>query len=59
MQALLNTAVEAAHKAGDRTMRYIRRLDELEVKSKSRNEFVTKVDMEAEETIIGITRTCD
>ena len=56
MQGLLNTAVEAACKAGDRTMRYLKRLDELEVRSKSRNEFVTKVDIEAEQTIIEIVR---
>jgi len=56
MQALLNTAVEAARKAGDNAMRYIRRLDELDVRSKARNEFVTQVDMAAEQTIIETIR---
>lgn len=56
MQALLNTAVEAARKAGDNAMRYVRRLDELDVRSKARNEFVTQVDMAAEQTIIETIR---
>jgi myo-inositol-1(or 4)-monophosphatase len=56
MQALLNTAVDAARRAGDLAMRYSKRLDELEVQSKSRNDFVTQVDKEAEQTIISIIR---
>ncbi len=56
MQALLNTAVEAARKAGDNAMRYVRRLDELDIRSKARNEFVTQVDMAAEQTIIETIR---
>ena len=52
MQALLNTAVEAARRAGDFSMRYVKQLDQLEVRSKARNEFVTKVDIAAEQKII-------
>ena len=52
MQALLNTAVQAARRAGDTAMRYVQRLDELKVRSKSRNEFVTQVDLAAEQAII-------
>jgi myo-inositol-1(or 4)-monophosphatase len=52
MQALLNTAIQAARRAGDSSMRYIKRLDELDVRSKSRNEFVTQVDLAAEQIII-------
>lgn len=54
MQALLNTAIEAARRAGDLAMRYVKRLDELKVRSKSRNDFVTQVDLEAEHAIIEI-----
>jgi len=54
MQALLNTAIEAARRAGDLAMRYLKRLDELKVRSKSRNDFVTQVDLEAEQAIIEI-----
>jgi myo-inositol-1(or 4)-monophosphatase len=56
MQALLNTAIEAARKAGDIAIRYSRRLHQLEVHNKSRNEFVTQVDIEAEQAIIEIIR---
>lgn len=56
MQALLNTAVKAARQAGDLAMRYVRRLDELDVRSKSRNDFVSQVDEAAEEVIIATIR---
>jgi len=52
MQALLNTAIQAARRAGDTTMRYVKRLDELDVRSKSRNDFVSQVDEIAEKVII-------
>jgi myo-inositol-1(or 4)-monophosphatase len=56
MQAFLNTAVEAARVAGDIAIRYGRRIDELDIRSKSRNEFVTQVDVAAEQAIIEIIR---
>ncbi len=52
MQALLNTAVQAARKAGDVAAGYFNRAERLDVRSKSRNEFVTQVDHAAEQIII-------
>lgn len=56
MQALLNTAVKAARAGGDIAMRYLHRVDELEVQSKARNEFVSNVDHAAEDAIIAAIR---
>ena len=56
MQAFLNTAVQAARLAGDTAMRYAKRIDELDIRSKSRNEFVTQVDVAAEQAIIETVR---
>ena len=56
MQALLNTAVQAARRAGDTAMRFAHRIDELDVRSKSRNEFVSQVDLAAEQAIIELVR---
>lgn len=56
MQALLNTAITAARRAGDTAIRYSRRLDELEIRSKARNEFVSQVDVAAEQIIIETIR---
>lgn len=56
MQALLNTAVKAAHAAGDVVMRYSRRVHQLDVRSKARNEFVTQVDIMAEDIIVETIR---
>jgi len=52
MQALLNTAVEAARKAGDLIARQAGQLDRIKVQTKSPNEFVTQVDEAAERIII-------
>jgi myo-inositol-1(or 4)-monophosphatase len=52
MQALLNTAVKAARQGGDTAMRYVNRVHQLKVQTKSPNEFVTKVDEAAEAAII-------
>lgn len=56
MQGFLNTAVQAARRAGALAMRALPRLHELEVRSKSRNEFVTQVDQRAEQEIIETIR---
>ena len=56
MQALLNTAVKAAHAAGDIVMRYSRRVHQLDVRSKARNEFVSQVDIMAEDVIVETIR---
>jgi myo-inositol-1(or 4)-monophosphatase len=52
MQALLNTAVQAARRAGDTAAGYFNRADRLDIQTKARNEFVTQVDHAAEEVII-------
>jgi myo-inositol-1(or 4)-monophosphatase len=52
MQALLNTAVKAARIGGEYALRQLNRVHQLEVHSKSRNEFVTQVDLAAEQAII-------
>jgi len=52
MQAFLNTAIQAARRGGDTAIRAFGRIDRLEVRSKSRNEFVTQVDQAAEQAII-------
>jgi myo-inositol-1(or 4)-monophosphatase len=56
MQGLLNTAVQAARKAGDTAIRYLNRIDEIDVRTKARNEFVTQVDHTAERLIIETIR---
>jgi myo-inositol-1(or 4)-monophosphatase len=52
MQAFLNTAIEAARLAGNTIMRYSHRVHQLDVRSKSRNEFVSQVDLAAEQVIM-------
>lgn len=56
MQALLNTAVKAARKGGDTALRYLNRIHQLKIHTKAPNEFVTKVDLAAEEAIIETIR---
>jgi len=56
MHPMLNIAVRAARAAGDLIVRRMGRLDAIGVTAKSRNDFVTEVDREAEATIIGIIR---
>jgi len=56
MQALLNTAVQAARRAGDTAAGYFNRADRLDIRTKDRNEFVTQVDEAAEELIISTIR---
>ncbi len=52
MHPLLNTAIRAARDASSIIIRYIDRIDTLDVTSKARNDFVTEVDRMAEEVII-------
>ncbi len=52
MQALLNTAIQAARKGGDMTLRYFGRPGGLEVSRKSQNEYVTQADHASEQIII-------
>jgi myo-inositol-1(or 4)-monophosphatase len=52
MHPYLNTAVKAARTAGSLIQRHTDRLDALKVENKQRNDFVSEVDRQAEESII-------
>ena len=56
MQALLNTAVQAARRAGDIAIRALSRLDQLDIRAKARNDYVTQVDHAAEQAILESIR---
>ncbi len=49
---MLNIGIRAAHAAGDLIVRYIDRIEGLDVNSKGRNDFVSEVDKQAEAIII-------
>jgi len=53
MQALLNTAVKAARRAGEIAILQLKHLDEIDVRNKGISDFVTQVDEAAEESIIA------
>ncbi len=56
MHPMLNIAVMAARAAGSIIVRYLDRVDTLDVATKHMNEFVTQVDREAEAIIIADIR---
>lgn len=56
MHPFLNIANKAARVAGNIIIRSIERLDELHLTEKQKNDFVTDVDLQAEEKIIEIIR---
>ncbi len=56
MHPMLNIAVAAARAAGSLIVRYLDRIDTLNVSTKHMNEFVTEVDREAEAIIIADIR---
>jgi len=56
MHPMLNIAVRAARSAGNVISRSMVRLDSISVQVKERNDFVTEVDRDAENVIIGILR---
>jgi len=56
MHPMLNTAIKAAHEAGDIIARSADRIDQLQIENKDKNDFVTEVDRIAEDTIIGILK---
>ncbi|HXQ63400.1 MAG TPA: inositol monophosphatase family protein [Steroidobacteraceae bacterium] len=56
MHPLVNIAIRAARRAGTVITRGLNRLDTLDVTSKSRNDFVTDVDRQAEQEIITTIR---
>ncbi|KAA3626238.1 MAG: inositol monophosphatase [Proteobacteria bacterium] len=56
MHPMLNIAVRAARAAGNQILRYVDRLDTLNVSTKQRNEFFSEVDQLAEQEIIKVLR---
>ena len=58
MNPMLNMAIKAAQQAGDIIARSSDRIDQLQIESKDKNDFVTEVDRLAEETIIQICEVC-
>ena len=53
MQAMVNIAVRAARAAGDIIVRNMDRLDRIKIVTKQNNDFVSQVDLMAEEAIIS------
>jgi len=56
MDPMLNTAIKAAHAAGDIIARSADRIEQLQIENKDKHDFVTEVDRSAEQEIIGILR---
>lgn len=56
MHPFLNTAIKAARAAGTVLLRNSERIDALTIESKQRNDFVSEIDRQAEETIIRALR---
>lgn len=56
MHPHLNIAVSAARAAGRVIMRHLNQVEQLTVKAKSRNDFVTEVDQTAEQEIVHVIR---
>lgn len=56
MHPMLNIAVRAARNAGNIIIRNLDRVDQLSVHTKDRNDFVSEVDQQAEQEIIGTIR---
>jgi len=57
MHPVINIAVRAARSAGRILLRYYEHTDSLRVDEKSRNDFVSEVDRQAEQAIIGELRS--
>jgi len=56
MHPLVNTAIRAAHKAGDYIARNVDRVDTRKISRKGTNDFVTNIDQQAEQLIIETIR---
>ncbi len=56
MHPLLNIAVSAARAAGNLIARSVERLDSFEITQKSKNDFVSEVDLLAEQAIVKVIR---
>src|SRR5690606_12256293 len=54
MHAMVNIGIRAARRAGDVMIRQWNQLDALQISDKGRNDFVTHVDLLAEEAIVGV-----
>lgn len=56
MHPMLNIAVRAARQAGNVILRSVDRIDTLTISSKSRHDYVSEVDRQAEQEIISVIR---
>lgn len=54
MHPMLNIAVRAARKAGDIIVRHLDRVQELEIRAKGKNDYVSEVDRMAESAVIEV-----
>ncbi|MCX7116070.1 MAG: inositol monophosphatase family protein [Gammaproteobacteria bacterium] len=54
MQPALNTAITAARKAGDILLQYRERLDRIQISKKAHQDYVSEVDVLAEQAVIQI-----
>lgn len=52
MHPMMNIGIRAAHAAGDLIVRYMDRIEGMEINTKGRNDFVSEVDKQAEAIII-------
>jgi myo-inositol-1(or 4)-monophosphatase len=57
MHPYLNIATRAATEAGRVILRSLNKLDSIKVESKGRNDFVSEVDFQAEQTIINVLKS--
>ena len=58
MHPMLNIAVRAARSAGSVISRGFENFDDLQIEQKGENDFVTKIDKEAEQAIINKIQSC-
>ena len=59
MNPMLNTAIKAAHEAGDIILDSANKIDQLTIQQKGVNDFVSEVDKMAEEQIIFLLKDSD
>ena len=52
MEPYINIAIQAARKAGNYIVRYLDRIDTLNIQAKDKNDYVSDVDIGAENIII-------
>ena len=56
MNPMLNMAVRAARRAGDKILRFMDRVETLTITEKQRNDFVSEVDRAAEDEIVQVLK---